>query len=112
MTIGRIMCQPGKHLVDEQQVTISRCRQGCTFRSVACHEHGGFSYTTLALDTHVKEVAQHMDDRLLEQCVDALKKARLGLAELIVAGCTSDADMEVEMAAICAALEAAERRGL
>lgn len=112
MTIGRVMCQPGKHLVSEQEVAVSRCRQGCTFRSVACHEHGGLSHTSLALDSHIKEVIQHVDDRLLEQCVDALKKARLGIAELIVCGCTSDADMQVEMTAICEALEAAERRGL
>lgn len=112
MTAGRVMCLPGKHLVSEQEAAVSRCRQGCTFSSVACFEHGGLSHTALALDNHLKEVAQHFDERLLEQCVAALKKARLGIAELIVGGCTSDADMQVEMTAICDALEAVEKRDL
>ena len=109
MTIGKIVCQPGKHLVSVEEVVISRCRLGCSFRAVSCLDHGGLAFTGAALNVHVVAVSEHGGDKVLEQCVDALEKAYRGLAELIVCGCTSDDDMKVEMTAIREALKAAGR---
>ena len=106
MTTGKIVCQVKKHLVPVEEAVVTRCRDGCSFRAVACLEHGGLGFTVQALHDHVVAVKEHGTDKVLEQCIDALQKAHLGIAELIVCGCTSDADMEVEMTAIRDALDA------
>lgn len=109
MTVGKIVCSPGKHRVSVDQAVVTRCRNGCSFQAVACFEHGGIKYTDKAHADHMRAVTEHGSDKLIEQCLDALQKAHRGLAELIVCGCTSDADMEVEMTAICDALDAVNR---
>lgn len=108
MPIGRIVCQPGKHLIDVEEASITLCRKGCSFRAVACREHGWLAYTDHAQTEHMAAVKEHGTDKALVQCIDALEKAYRGIAELIVCGCTSDADMEPEMTAIREALETAK----